>query len=149
MELIATSVITAISALLFAYWYRYTCLLILSAKTSRDYAGQVATANQLRFLEVQTQLQSESIPDLDHLQRLLDRDYALLTFLFRNANGAAKESRLEELMLQLNYRVMGAWCRVSRRFSPQAARNALEEMSNVVAYFANAVGERTACASAA
>jgi hypothetical protein len=52
-------------------------------------------------------------------------------------------------MLQLNYRVMGAWYKVSRQFSTGAARQTLDEMSAVVAHFANALGERAACASAA
>ena len=54
IELVTTVIITASSVLLFGYWFRYTCLLILSAKTTRDFAGQVAAANQLGFLEVQT-----------------------------------------------------------------------------------------------
>ena len=56
VELITTGVLTVGSVLLLAYWFRYMCLLILSAKTTQDYAGQVATANQLSFLEVQSQL---------------------------------------------------------------------------------------------
>ena len=56
IELISTIVIMAGSVLLFGYWFRYTCLLILSARTTRDYAGAVATANQLSFLEVQSVL---------------------------------------------------------------------------------------------
>ena len=149
IEFAATSVITVSSALLFAYWYRYTCLLILNAKTTRDYAGEVARANQLSFRDVQTQLRDGASADLDRLQKSLDRDYALLTFLFRNATGVQSENRLEDRMLQVDYRMMGAWYRISRRFSAQAARLALEEMSNVVAHFANAMGERAACSAAA
>jgi hypothetical protein len=36
LELVATGIITASSVFLFAYWFRYTCLLILSAKTTLD-----------------------------------------------------------------------------------------------------------------
>ncbi len=56
LELIVTLVITVSSVLLFGYWFRYTCLLILSAKTTRDYAADIAAANQLSFLQVQAQL---------------------------------------------------------------------------------------------
>jgi len=143
IELITTVIVTAGSLLLFGYWFRYTCLLILSAKTTRDFAGEVAAANQLGFLEVQTQLR-ESAVNLDSLRDSLDRDYALLNALLNQVDDASFEgSSLEQRMLALNYRVMRAWYRVSSTFSPAAARKALEEMSMVVAHFANAMGQQS------
>lgn len=149
IEILATSIITVSSALLFGYWFRYTCLLILSTKTSKDYAGEVAVANQLSFPGVQLQLQHAASADLDRLMASLDRDYDLLMFLVRNSSNVSHDNSLEDKMLQLNYRVMSTWYRVSRNFSPKWARNALEEMSMVVAHFANAMGERAAVPSAA
>jgi len=148
IELVTTVIITVSSVLLFGYWFRYTCLLILSAKTTRDYAGQVATANQLGFLEVQARLRA-SADNLDSLREILDRDYALLSGLLKQAGDSSFEgSSVEKSMLSLNYRVMHAWYRVSGTFSPAAARKALEEMSMVVAHFANAMGQQTAGAAA-
>jgi len=147
-DFIATLVITASSALLFCYWFRYTCVLILRAKTTRDFAGEVAAANQLSFLTVQNQLRAES-GDLNHLHDALNRDYALLTYLVSHAAGHRGDVGLEDRMLQFNYRLMGAWYRVSRPFSATAARNALEEMSLVVAHFANVMGERAIAGAAA
>ena len=145
IELIATIVITASSVLLFGYWFRYTCLLVLSTKTIRDYASEIASANQLGFLEIQSQLRQGS-PELDRLRSLLDRDYAVLTSLLKHASVASpKDLGIETRMLEINYRLMGAWYRVSSRFSTAAARRALDEMSMVVAYFANTMGERAAC----
>lgn len=149
IELVATSIITASSALLFGYWYRYTCLLILSAKTTRDYTTEVANANQLGFVDVQATLRCNGSADLDQLLKSLDRDYALLAFLFSNSGGAQNEQRLEDRMLQIDYRLMGLCYKVCRTVAPQIARKALEEMSMVVAHFANAVGERAAAPSAA
>jgi hypothetical protein len=146
IELVATAIITISSTLLFGYWFRYTCLLILSAKTTRDYAGEVATVNQLGFLQVQQQLR-EGAADLDRLQAALDRDYKLLTYLIQHSAGA--ETPLEDRMLRIDYQVMSAWCSFSRQFSPQAARSALEEMSQVVAHFANSMGERAMAGAAA
>ena len=148
LELIVTLVITVSSALLFAYWFRYTCLLILSAKTTRDYAADIALANQLSFLNVQTQLRDQRPGDLDRLQSALDRDYAVITYLIQHASGQG-EWGMEDRMLQLNYRLMSAWCRVSRGFSPEAARRALDEMSMIVSHFANAMGERATAGAAA
>lgn len=136
--------------LLFGYWFRYTCLLILTAKTTRDYAAQVAMANQLGFLEVQSQLQARSVSELDRLRDSLDRDYKVISYLLKHAATASPdEAALEKFMLAINYRVMRGWYSLSRRVSTSAASKALEEMSMVVAHFANAMGERAACASAA
>jgi hypothetical protein len=148
IELITTVIITASSVLLFGYWFRYTCLLILSAKTARDFAGQVAAANQLGFLEVQAQLRAASA-NLDSLRDTLDRDYAVLSSMLKQVKGSSvEESSLETTMLSLNYRVMRAWYRVSGVFSPAAARKALEEMSMVIAHFANAMGQQAEGAAA-
>jgi hypothetical protein len=147
LELIVTSVITASSVLLLGYWFRYSCLLILSARTTRDYAADVATANQLSFLQVQAQLRENPV-DLDRLQSALNRDFALVTYLIQNASGQG-EWGMEDRMLQLNYRLMGAWASISRTFSPEAGRRALDEMSMIISHFANAMGERAAVGAAA
>jgi len=147
LELIATVIITASSALLFGYWFRYTCLLILNAKTSRDFATEVAAANRLNFQAVQSELRTTEA-DLDQLQQSLHRDYALLTYLIGHTGEAHGDMVLEDRLLQFNYRLMAAWYSVSRHFSTSLARKALEEMSQVVAHFANAMGERAALSAA-
>ena len=145
IELIATIGITLSSLLLFAYWFRYTCLLILSARTAKDYALQVATENGLSFLEVQTQLRAPVMPELARLHASLDRDYAVVARLMTKVNGSTVEAR----MLAIDYRLASAWYRVSRHFAVSSARQALEEMSMVVAHFANSVGESAISAPAA
>lgn len=148
-ELIATVVITASSVFLFGYWFRYTCLLILSARTSRDYAAEVAMANQLSFLEVQSMLR-ENNSNLEHLKAQLDRDYKVLTYLLKNAaNPSRGGDAIENRMLEVDYRLMRIWYSLSRSFSPAAAMSALDEMSQVVAHFANAMGERATAGAAA
>jgi len=145
IELVTTLIITASSILLFGYWFRYTCLLILSAKTAKDYVGQVVAANQLGFLAAQSEL-AGSNPNLDRLRDQLDHDYAVLNRLLK---AAPNDSFLENRMLGINYRVMGAWYRLNSKFSLVAARRAVEEMASVVAHMANSVGENASCAAAA
>jgi hypothetical protein len=145
IELVTTLIITTSSILLFGYWFRYTCLLILSAKTAKDYAGQVAVANQLGFLVTQSEL-TTTAPNLDRLREQLDRDYAVVTKLLK---ASSSDSFMENRMLGVNYQVMRTWYRLSSQFSATAARRAIEEMSTVVAYMANAVGENAACTAAA
>jgi hypothetical protein len=144
-----TATIAAGSVLLFAYWFRYTCLLIVSAKTALDYAGGVAVANQLSFLTVQSSLHERNFTDLDPLRAALERDYSVVTYLLKNAaHSSVEESSIETRMLAMNYRLMGVWYQFSRRFSTEMACKALEDMSLVVAHFANVMGERNASLSA-
>jgi hypothetical protein len=147
IELIATVVITASSVLLFAYWFRYTCLLILSAKTARDYTSDVAYSNRMVFPEVQAQLNQSASPDLDKLRSALDRDYQVLRQMMKYTGQG--QSALEIQMLALNYRLMGTWYQVTRHVSGSTAARALSEMSMVVAHFANLMGEQAASAAAA
>lgn len=159
LELAVTVTIVAGSALLFVYWFRYTCLLILSARTARDYARDVAKANQLGFPEVQARLSPDSLSDdstgpsvveLDPLREALERDYSLITYLLKNAaHSESEESSLETRMLEMYYHLMGAWYSAVRPFSVDAARAALNQMASVVEHFANSMGERAAAGAAA
>jgi hypothetical protein len=148
VELSATIIITVSSVVLFAYWFRYTCLLILSARTARDYTTDVAYSNQLGFPEVQAQLQQGTSPDLDGLRAALDNDYRVVRQLLKYMPKAEEgPSALETHMLAINYRLMGTWYQVSRHFSASLAVRALNEMSMVVAHFANQIGEQAASAA--
>lgn len=146
--MIASILILVFSVILFLYWFRYTCLLILSTKTTTDYAGQVAQANQLTFCEVQDmlrdQLQSEA---LDSLRRSLDRDFRLITYLIRHGSTMEAGSGLEQRMLMIDYTVMKAWYALTRNIATSYAQSALREMSDIVGHFANTMGERAAATS--
>ena len=83
--MLVSILIIVVSLALFLYWFRYTCVLILSAKTSRDYAAEIASANQLRFLETRTHLMKDPkvsllIIDYGNQQRYLEvRGNAVIT----------------------------------------------------------------------
>ena len=144
IENVATLLIIFSSFLLFVYWFLYACLLILTAKTTRDYAGAVATANQLDFPKVQLKLREQPV-DLDRLKGALDGDYEVLIYLLKNAaNPQTGEAAIEKRMLEIYYRLMRGWYGATSRFSPPTACRALGEMSIVLAHFANAMGERVA-----
>jgi hypothetical protein len=146
----ATTILIIIgSVLLFGYWFRYTCLLILSAKTTRDYACEVATANQMSFLEVQALLREAGPVDLDQLNASLERDFTLVSNLIQNAGGGNAEFRVEDKMLQMNYTSARFLFKTVGRFSPDVAKHALDEMSTVISHFANAMGERASVGAAA
>jgi hypothetical protein len=143
--------IIGVSLTLFLYWFRYTCVLILSAKTSRDYAAQIASANQLTFLETRDHLMDESsAAPLENIHRSLDRDYRLLTYLLRHGSSDGSPGRsLENRILMIDFRLMSIWYWLTRRVSSQRARYALLEMASIVSHLANTMGERISLGSAA
>ena len=146
--MIASGLIIVFSVVLFLYWFRYTCLLILSTKTTTDYAGQVARANQLRFMDVQEKLREQLRTEaLDSLRQSLDRDFRLITYLIRHGSPLEAGNGLEQRMLMINYSVMKAWYSVTRSMAASHAQSALREMSDIVGHFANAMGERAAATS--
>jgi len=142
--MLASVLIIAVSLVLLLYWFRYTCLLLLQTNPVTHYAGQVARANRLGFLEVQSALKSGvGDPALDQLHSALENDYRILLYLLQHSTGLDIPA-LEQRMLAADYRVMRAWYRLARRSSPEGARHALLEMSSVLAYFSQKMGERVA-----
>jgi hypothetical protein len=144
MELSVTIGIMVASTLLFVYWFRFTCVLILGAKTAQDFATSVASAHNLSFPRIQARLREISVGEFDGLKDMLDRDYAQVMQLMRQME--AGKSGIEERMLSIHYFLTGVWYRTSARFSEKYGRQALEQMSQVVAHFANSIGEAAAAA---
>jgi hypothetical protein len=145
----ASIFIIGVSLLLFTYWFRYTCLLILSARTTKDYASQIATANQLEFISTRESLMNENANTaLDALHAPLDRDYTMLTYLLQHAASykVAGQS-VEQRIVMLDYHIMRIWFSVIRPFSQLRARRALLEMASIVTHLANTMGERVTLAA--
>lgn len=147
--MLVSFLIIGVSLTLFLYWFRYTCVLILSAKTSRDYATQIASANHLTFLETRDTLLDDSLAaPLEKIRQSLDRDYQLLTYLLQHVSGDTASGRsLENRILMIDFRLLSLWYGVTRRFSSQHARGALLEMSSIVGHLANTMGERISVGS--
>ena len=148
--MIISLIMSAVSVCLFIYWLRYTCQLILSAKSTRDYTRDVAAANGLLFLQVQQELaQVRERFDLDTLHSKLENDYRLLTYLLVHGPAfQANSDRLEQIMLMLNFRLLKASYALTSPLSVSNGKRALQEMTQVVGYFANRMGERSAYAAA-
>ncbi len=141
-------IIAGFSLLLFLYWFRYTCLLILRAKGTRDFTARVSQTNGLELMRVRAALKlTPPMEELAALHAALERDYGVLTGILRHASSFQVRSyRLEQWMLMADFRVLSAWFRLVRRL-PGAigqAQEAIEEMTDIVAHFANAMGERSA-----
>jgi hypothetical protein len=134
-----------VSTVLFVYWFRYTCVLILNTRNARNHAERIAEANHLSFVAAQQELayapqQSES---LDILHKSLDRDYRMVSYLLRHA-GTQSGASLEEHLLRIDYQMIRVCYYLARPFSRRSARRALVERASIISHLANAMGERVA-----
>jgi len=139
-----TSLLIGVTLALFGVWFRYTCVLILKAKPARDYSLEVASANELKFLEVQQSLACiRERGDLDTLQRHLVGDYRLLTYILRHgAQFQIGASRMERRILMLDFELTRLWYALTCRLSAAISRKSLQEMISIIAHLANFMGER-------
>ena len=144
MDLLINAVLIASSVALFCYWFRYGCLLILAAETLHDYSEDVVSANQLSFPAVRSGLRSHDAVDLDRLHESLERDFAIIASLLEDTITSGLDTGFEHAMLKAHFRAMSACFRLTRNNLREFASDALEEMTLVLAHFANQLGERNA-----
>jgi hypothetical protein len=119
--MLASVLITVVSLGLLGYWFRYTCILLL-----RSHGERLA-------------IQAEGEADL--LRQSLERDYRMLTYLYRHGAALGDQS-LEERILIFDFKVMRVWHRLTRSAAPRQAHNALAEMAAVVAFLGQRLGEQ-------
>jgi hypothetical protein len=124
---------------LFAYWFRYSCILLLRNHIEQAASAPAAPDNRFSFAEVQVRLKTG--PDLDSLHRSLHRDYQVLTYLVEHAAGLELAS-IEDRLLVLDYRVMQWWYRLTKAAAPEQARKALSEMASILGVLVHRMGEQ-------
>ena len=133
--------ISIFSAVLFTYWFRYTCGLILRAHDNEAVATEQARMNHLNFPDIRLKLRSH-VGDLAlaPLHGLVERDYQFLRFLVRHTSRSGMET-LETRIVMMDYHVMRVWYLAMLHVSRSQARKALEEMTGIVDYLAQKIGE--------
>lgn len=135
-NMVASVLIITFSLVLFVYWFRYSCLLLLRRGTEQT----TALADRFNYASVQQGLKTGL--ELDPLHRSLDRDYRVLTYLMKHAAGLEPE-QLEYRLLVLDYKVMQSWYRLTKSAAPRQARRALGEMADVLSVLVGRIGEQT------
>src|SRR5258706_1048607 len=135
--MIAGILILAFSVILLVYWFRYSCVLLLRSAAERADLPIADERFSIGFVleRVRTEMQ------LDPLERALDRDYHMLTYLLKHAADLELAS-MENRMLILDYRFMRLWYRVTRTIAPNQARKALIEMASVLGAVAGQAGQQ-------
>lgn len=132
--MLASVLIIAFSLVLFVYWFRYSCILLL-----RNRAEQPAGAAVERFHYADVQQRLKTALELDPLHRSLERDYKILTYLLEHAAGLELE-QLEYRLLVLDYKLMQGWYRLTKAAAPGQARRALAEMADVLGVLGGRIG---------
>lgn len=141
-------ILIGLSLALFAYWFRYSCILILRTQTAEDYSGEVCHANGLSFDLVKGQIEANTDPNLIELYRSLERDYRVVSQLLDQVSGSSQnENMLETKLLRANFRVTQTWFRVSHALGLRSSVSALEEMAETIGHFANTFGQQSAASA--
>jgi hypothetical protein len=131
--MVASVLIITFSALLFAYWFRYSCILLLRNRLTSESAAD----ERFQFAVVQARLRTQEA--LDPLHASLQRDYEVLSYLLRHTAGLELDS-FEDRLLVLDYHVMQIWYRLFRTARPGQARRALGEMADVLSVLSHRIG---------
>jgi hypothetical protein len=136
--MITSVFIIAISVILFVYWLRYSCVMLLRSAQER---GEMSKCADERFnvASVQERLKTEG--DLDPLEQALDRDYHVVTYLIQLAADLELAS-IENKLLVLDYKLMRTWSRMTRTFSPEQSRKALVEMASELCVLGGQMGDQ-------
>jgi hypothetical protein len=130
--------IIVISAVLLVYWLRYSCVLLLRNAQERNEEAKVAD-DRFNVAAVLERLKTET--DLAPLERALERDYHVVTYLIEHAADLELAS-IENKLLVLDYKLMRVWSRVTRTAAPQQSRKALSEMASVLKVLVGQMGEQ-------
>jgi hypothetical protein len=142
--MLASVLIIGVSTVLFLYWFRYTCELILSTRSATSYVAGVAEANSLNWSSVTPALDHAPAKALDSLRADIRSDYLKLdTMLARASATEADQLAFERGMLRGYFCCSCAMFSVTRTLSDRVARNMLHTMTRVVEHQANLVGERS------
>jgi hypothetical protein len=104
--MVVSILIAAFSIVLVIYWFRYSCILMLRNSSLETEAGGTVDY-QFSCGQVKELLRGET--HLDGLERALERDYRLVTYLIDHAAGLDLNS-LEDRLLMLDCRVMRLTC---------------------------------------
>jgi hypothetical protein len=123
---------------LLVYWFRYSCLLLL-----RNAAAQsegVSADSRFHIGMVLERAATET--DLTPLERALDRDYQLLSYLLKHAADLELAS-VENRILILDYKVMRLCFRLTRIVAPDHSRKALVEMATALSGVARQAGQQS------
>jgi hypothetical protein len=126
--MIAGILIITFSFVLFVYWFRYSCVLLL--RNAAERATAMRTDDERFSVSKVIELLKTEM-ELAPLERMLERDYHVVTYLISHATDLELAS-IENRLLILDYKLMRVWSRLTRTLAPEQSRKALAEMASVL-----------------
>ena len=135
--MIASIFIFLISVGLLAYWLRYSCVFLLRSAQERTAHSELPD-ERFNLHSVMERLQAGN--DLAQLERELERDYSIVSYLIQHAADLELAS-IENRLLVIDYKLMRVWSRLTRSLAPQHSRRALAEMATVLGVLVGQMGE--------
>ncbi len=127
--MLASILIIAFSLVLFVYWFRYSCILLLRNAAEDSVTPAIEGDDRFRCAEVLASLKNGEA--LDPLHQALARDFQIFHYLLEHAAGL-ELGAFEDRLLVLDFKVMQFYYRATRFIFPEQARKALTEMATVL-----------------
>lgn len=140
--MILASLILIVSSALFLFYLQTTCQKILRRQFQQDYFQSIVNANRLEFPSVRKALDEYDGPvDYARFRMTLKCDYLALTYLLKNAANVNQRFTWEERILMLYFQTI-YFVLVTRHAIRLKEKNALVNLTAILQYFANVVGQR-------
>jgi len=131
-----------LSTATFFFCLQAACHRILRRRFERDYFRSVADAHGLEFPSLQKSLEELDAPlEYSRLCMMLERDFLTLTYLLKCLANVDQRSSSEERLLTLYFRCQFHSLAARRLFRLGEERTMLE-LTSVLEYLANSVGQR-------
>jgi hypothetical protein len=140
--MIFAALILLFSTALLFFYFQVTCQKILRRQFDREYFRTIAIANRLEFPSLQRSLEEFGVPvDYSQLRSMLRCDFLALTYLLKNvANAKQRYSRDERfLILYFHWQLL---LLAVRRLLRVGENKSIFELTSILQYFANVVGQR-------
>jgi len=135
--MISGILIISLSFVLFVYWFRYSCLLLLRNGSERS----ATVTEDARFNVARVMEGLKTNGELGPLERALERDYHVLTYLIEHAADLELAS-VENRILLLDYKLMRLWSHLTRTAAPEQSRRALSEMASILGVLVRKMGQQ-------
>jgi hypothetical protein len=142
MEMILPVMVLVMSLALCFFYAQIACQTILNREFRREYFRSVVNASSLEFLLVRKQVE-EASGQIDYAgaRRALTCDYLALTYLLRNAAGAGRKYSNQERLLMVYFRGLLLFLTAAHLLKLNE-RRAILNLTAILQYFANVLGER-------
>jgi hypothetical protein len=137
--MVVSILIIGFSLVLFVYWFRYCCILLLRNSQEQLAATPVPEDTRFGVAGVIERLRTEEKLNLIH--QALNRDYQVFTYLVQHAAGLELSS-MEDRLLLADYRLMQLWYRITLTAAPRQAREALAQMASILNVLVRRMGQQ-------